>query len=237
MPTGRDHARATAAAATLIAYSLATNSRHARQDRYVVRNLASATLLIGAARRRGFTWHALGLGAQHLLRALALGLSASAVVLVGVRVATAPIGRTATGRHLLGDRRAALGRRDLRGQVMVRIPVGTAAFEEIAFRGVLHAVIADSHGHRTALIGSSVAFGLWHIGPTLAALRANDATAGRFVACASAVVATGAAGAALAALRSAGGHVAAPWLVHWVANGAALAAAASWQRATGSCGA
>lgn len=237
MPTGRDHARATGAAAALIAYSLATNSRQARQDRYVARNLATATLLIGMARCGGFTWHALGLGAQHLRRALALGLSASAVVLAGVRIATAPVGRTATGRRLLGDRRAALGRRDLRGQLMVRIPVGTAAFEEIAFRGVLHAVIADSHGHRTGLIASSVAFGLWHVGPTLAALRANDATVGRVVACTSAVAATGAAGAALATLRITGGHVAAPWLVHWAANGAVLAAAASWQRATMSYGA
>jgi membrane protease YdiL (CAAX protease family) len=85
----------------------------------------------------------------------------------------------ATGEVLLGDRRAALAPRELAWQTLVRIPVGTAAFEELAFRGVLYGLLHRAGGKRVALAGSSVAFGLWHVGPALAALRLNDIRAGR----------------------------------------------------------
>jgi len=52
---------------------------------------------------------------------------------------------------LLNDQRVAgLDRRQLAYQVLLRIPVGTVAWEEIAFRGVLQAALrpgwVDIHG-------------------------------------------------------------------------------------------
>ncbi|MBW3604402.1 MAG: CPBP family intramembrane metalloprotease [Actinobacteria bacterium] len=219
-----------AIAVALLAYSLLTNLRESRQGWYTVRNLGVGVGLVVGARRRGVSWVELGLGPSSAARALRLGLRAAAATAAAVTIGAAVAARRPSGRRLLADRRATLDRRDLVWQTLVRVPVGTAAFEEVVFRGVLLGLAADRSGRRTGLLASSVAFGLWHIGPTLAALRANGVTTGRAWACTSAVAVTTTAGLALGRLRFAGGHVAAPWLVHWASNGTSLLAAAAWQR-------
>jgi membrane protease YdiL (CAAX protease family) len=98
---------------------------------------------------------------------------------------------------------------------------------------VLHGLVAKRHGHLVGLLVSSATFGLFHVAPTLAALRINGISTGRLRACAAAVTLTSVAGLAFGGLRLAGGHVAAPWVVHWAINAASLAAAARWHRAGG----
>lgn len=225
-----DHASSVTTAAVLVGYNLLTNRRKARQDRYVARNVATGAILVGFARHCGLTWRDIGFDRTRLRHALGLGLSTAGVVLAAVPVGTAIAAHSSLGGRLLNDRRAAIGPSARWGQFLVRIPIGTAAFEEVAFRGVLHGMIADRSGPWAGAVGSSLAFGLWHIGPTLAALRVNDVDTGRLPACTAAVAVTSLAGGVLAGLRFASGHVAGPWLAHWAVNAAALAAASRWQR-------
>ncbi len=66
-------------------------------------------------------------------------------------------------------------------QTLLRIPLGTALLEEVAFRGVLFGVWLETAGARRALIGSSVAFALWHIAPTVELLEGSELFGSWFV--------------------------------------------------------
>lgn len=59
-------------------------------------------------------------------------------------------------------------------QVAVRIPLGTALFEEGLFRGVLYGTFLRAGGHGAAMLWSSGLFGLWHVRPTYELLRENE---------------------------------------------------------------
>ncbi len=48
---------------------------------------------------------------------------------------------------------------------LVRIPLGTAVFEEILFRSVFFAFVVRLRDVRTGIIATSIVFGLWHIVP------------------------------------------------------------------------
>ena len=59
----------------------------------------------------------------------------------------------------------------------VRVPVGTALFEEMAFRGVLLAMLVRRFGTAWGVAGSSLAFGIWH-GFRLLRLAAGNVAVG-----------------------------------------------------------
>jgi hypothetical protein len=83
-------------------------------------------------------------------------------------------------RPLLDDQRiAGLDRRQLAYQVLLRIPVGTVAWEEIAFRGVLQAALRRVLDEPVATAVGAAVFGLWHIRPTAEALAVNRLAARR----------------------------------------------------------
>lgn len=138
------------------------------------------------------------------------------------------IARSPRWRGALVDERVS----ELRGgglafYTLVRIPLGTALLEELAFRGVLFGAWS-SHGKLSAAVFSSVAFGLWHMAPTLNAVRANrpEATTRTVLAAIGGAVAfTTVAGLALVWLRIETSGLAAPFLMHASVN--ALATAAS----------
>lgn len=112
--------------------------------------------------------------------------------------------------------------------MFVRIPFGTAVLEEVAFRGVLFAEMRDTGSLGAAVVVSSAAFGLWHIGPSLVAVRVNAPGAGvaaHVGGVAVAVAVTALAGLALAALRQVSGGLLAPVVAHAAANVFALLAA------------
>jgi membrane protease YdiL (CAAX protease family) len=105
--------------------------------------------------------------------------------------------------------------------VLVRIPVGTVAWEEIAFRGVLQAALRRVLAEPAATAVGSAVFGLWHIRPTAEALAVNRLAAGRgarVAAVAGVVAGTAGAGAVLALLRKRSGSLAEPVLLHLAAN-------------------
>ena len=233
-PPAHEVTPSVALAVALVAYNTLTNVTRADDRRwYVTRHSVVGVLLLTAARHRGLTWDELGLAPAGLRAAWRHGLPVAVAVAGGVMVAAALGRRRTVGRRLLTDRRADVGDRELAWQALVRIPVGTAAFEEVAFRGVLYALLARSAGTPAALAGSSVAFGLWHIGPTLAALRHNDAAGRPAGPVTGAVAATMVAGLALAGLRAAADHLVPCWLAHWASNAVGLTLAARWQRRAG----
>ncbi|HEX6257331.1 MAG TPA: CPBP family intramembrane glutamic endopeptidase [Euzebyales bacterium] len=223
-------APATCTAGALVLYSLVTNRSAAREATYIARNAAAAVALVTTARRRGLTSEELGLDAAQARSGARVGAASAVVVAAAVVAVAALVDRHPAGRVLLSDRRATLRGPEIVWQCMVRIPVGTAAFEELAFRGVLQGLVAARRRDRAAIAMSSAVFGLWHVGPTLAALRINGVQTGRLRSCAAAVVASAGAGVALGALRSKAGHLAAPWLAHCASNVTALVVAAVWQR-------
>ncbi len=132
--------------------------------------------------------------------------------------------------HRIADERVKQRRgSSLASYVLVRIPFGTAIAEEAVFRGALFAAWREQAPTVPAAVGAAVVFGLWHIAPTLDAVRMNDPGAGRrtlVVAVVAAVVATSLAGLALAWLRVATGGLVAPIVLHAGVNSAGALAAA-----------
>jgi membrane protease YdiL (CAAX protease family) len=131
--------------------------------------------------------------------------------------------------HLVADDRVAeLSASQVAFQALIRIPFGTALFEEFAFRGVLFGVLSR-RGVLFGAVASSVPFGLWHIRPTLEVIDANapDAhTALVGLVVLTAVIVTAAAGLGFCWLRTKGGGIWAPTVLHAGINSLSLVAAA-----------
>jgi uncharacterized protein len=184
---------------------------------YVPVNLALGAGLVALARWSGTSWAELGL-ARHSLRSglragAAVGGAATAVMTVG---ALLPV-----TRGFFDDARVDVhaGGGELAYQTLARIPLGTVLLEELAFRGVLLALLRQRMPTPAAVLVDSVLFGLWHIVPTLGAARTNDITgvvqAG---AVAGAVAVTTIGGVVFCRLRLGSGHLVAPMLLHLAFN-------------------
>ena len=201
-----------------------------RPGSYVVANVAAAGVLLAAARASGLSWAELGLARRRLASGARWGGGCAAIVAAGYAGALA----LPAVRPLLADGRAAgLGAGDLAGQVLLRIPLGTVLWEEVAFRGVLLAALSRLLPRAGAVGVSAAVFGLWHVRPTLGALAANDLADGPLVrtgAVALACLGTAAAGVLFAGLRERSGSLLAPALLHLATNSLGLLAAAAAHR-------
>lgn len=138
--------------------------------------------------------------------------------------------------HRIADRRVAGTHGSALGfYVLVRIPFGTAVTEELIFRGVLFAAWQTAGASElAAAVAASVAFGLWHIAPTIIGLRMNDPDASVAkvrAAVIGAVLLTTAGGLGLTWLRVWSGGLLAPIVLHAGINSVgALAAVAAGRR-------
>ena len=209
---------AAAACIALAGYNNLAGVRPWHRRWYPAVNALAATGMLAAAAASGLTAADLGLRRDQLLSGLSLGSAAAAPVVAAFGLAAlAP-----ATRPLLNDQRVAgLDRRQLAYHVLLRIPVGTVAWEEIAFRGVLRAALRRVLAEPAATAVASAVFGIWHIRPTAEALAANRLATdrGARIAAVSAVTAgTAAAGALLSLLRARSGSLAAPVLLHLAAN-------------------
>jgi len=132
-------------------------------------------------------------------------------------------------RPVLNDKRiTSLDGRAVAYQAVVRIPIGTVLWEEVAFRGVLQAALRRILPETAAIAATSAVFGVWHIRPTLQALRVNGLASNRGQAAArvaAGVAATAAGGALLSWLRARSGSLAAPVLLHLATNSGGQVAA------------
>ena len=122
----------------------------------------------------------------------------------------------------LDERVAGISAGQVAFAALVRVPVGTALLEEVAFRGVLLAMLIRRFGTGWGVAGSSVAFGIWHLLPSLS-LVGNEAigsAAGTHPVAESlvAMTAAGLAGAFLCLLRIRYDHLVVPVAMHATAN-------------------
>jgi membrane protease YdiL (CAAX protease family) len=197
---------------------------------YVVANVAATAVLLAAARAGGLSWGELGLDRRRLAAGARWGGACAAVVAAGYGTSLA----VPALRPLLGDARAAgLDGGELAGQALVRIPLGTVLWEEVAFRGVLLATLGRLLSRRGATAASAALFGLWHVRPTLAALSANDLAEGPLARAGAVLLAclgTAAAGVLFAQLRLRSGSLLAPALLHLATNSLGVLAAAAARR-------
>jgi len=185
---------------------------------YVVANLTAAGVLLVAARSAGLSWEELGLARRRLPAGARWGGACLGLVAACYLVALA----VPTLRPLLTDARAAgLDGGEVAYQVLVRVPLGTVLWEEVAFRGVLLAALTRALSPRAALAVSAAVFGLWHVRPTLSALAANDLADGPLLTGLAVLLGcllTSVAGVALTWLRLRSGSLLAPVLLHLATN-------------------
>jgi membrane protease YdiL (CAAX protease family) len=187
---------------------------------YVPANLAIAALVVAVGRAAGLSWPDLGLARAHLRRGLGLGAAVAALVALVFAVATlvAPL-----AAFFDDDGVAADSGFDQWFTPLIRIPVGTAIFEELLFRAVLVGLFIRLRDLRFAVVASSVIFGLWHIVPAWeGATGGVAAIVGTII---GTVAITTVAGLAFALLRSRSNSVVAPMLAHAAINSGAYVAA------------
>ena len=228
--TGRarpaDVAFAAAACIALACYNNLAARQPWHRRWYPAVNACAAAATLAAAAASGLTPADLGLRRDRLRSGLRLGAAAGAPVAAAFGLAAL----TPASRPVLNDQRVAgLDGRQLAYHVLLRIPLGTVAWEETAFRGVLQAALRRVLTEPAATAVAGATFGIWHIRPTAEALAANRLAAsrgGRIVAVAAVAAGTAAAGALLSLLRDRSGSLAAPVMVHLAANGTAPLASA-----------
>lgn len=182
-------------------------------------HLAAAGLAVGAARRRGYTLSSLGLDPADVPAGLRLGGLVAAAIGAGVAILAA----LPTSSAFDDERFVDLSTAEVIFEVCFRIPIVTALTEELLFRSVLLAVLLAALTRWSAILVSSLLFGLWHVLTTLGDLGANDVTdglSGWGVAASTlgVVAATAAAGVGFCLLRLRSGSVVAPWLAHTAIN-------------------
>jgi membrane protease YdiL (CAAX protease family) len=221
----RDAAFAATWSAALIAYNNLAGRQRWHQRWYPLANLGAAGTALAAAAASGLTAADLGLERGRLGAGLRCGAVPSGALAAGwILLAAVPATRPA----LADQRITGLTWPEVAYQVTVRIPAGTVLWEEVAFRGVLQAALRRVLPRPAALAVTSGVFGLWHVRPTVQALRINQMAASRRATAgsvAATVAGTAAAGLLLSWLRERSGSLAAPVLLHLSANcGAALAA-------------
>ena len=168
----------------------------------------------------GLSSQELGMDRHDARRGIAYGAAAAGVVVVGLLVLIAipasrahfvhsRVGRDTTTMHWLLP--------------LLVIPLGTAVYEEVIFRGVLLGATLRRWGPRAAVIVTSVAFGLWHL-PVAASDPATSAVSGPR-AFAATFIFTAVAGAVFAVLRLRSRSIVAPILAHIATNSGAYVAA------------
>jgi membrane protease YdiL (CAAX protease family) len=195
---------------------------HAVAGAHLAVGLGLAACLGVIARAQGLTAAELGLARSSRPRGLRWGGAAAALVAAAYALGllVAPL------RHVLPGGQGDLGPGAL-WAVLVVIPLGTVLPEELAFRGLLLALLGRRYGLLAASLLSSGLFGLWHVVPSLGGGTANTTmasvvgadAAGTVVRVVITVVFTSLAGVVLCYLRLRSDSLLAPVLAHWTVNG------------------
>jgi uncharacterized protein len=161
-------ARATfAAVVVVLVVANVVSNRLIPAPLYVPWNLAVAAVLLVVARRRVADAD-LGLGEWR--RGAAFGTVLAIATLVVMLVALAmPV-----FRQLYDDRRVDDDVVNVLYQAFVRVPLGTVVLEEVAFRSVVPALVAERRGVLRGSVVASVLFGLWHVLPAWNLNEANE---------------------------------------------------------------
>lgn len=207
------------------------NNRVAPQTHYLLWSFGGSVLLLAVGLLDGNSWTDMGLGWRYLLPGL-IWAAAAIGLITAVYVVGSLFRRTRAAFH--DERMGEMSGGRLMFQALVEVPFGTVLFEEIAFRGVLFAMLARRYGLIWAIVGSALLFGLWHILPSIGTHEQNPALGsvvgegrrGNILAVLLSVLTTALAGVLFAGLRVFSGSVLAPMGFHWATNG--LGYAFSW---------
>ncbi len=207
------------------------NNRVAPQTHYLLWSFGGSVLLLAVGLLDGNSWTDMGLGWRYLLPGL-IWAAAAIGLITAVYVVGSLFRRTRAAFH--DERMGEMSGGRLMFQALVEVPFGTVLFEEIAFRGVLFAMLARRYGLIWAIVGSALLFGLWHILPSIGTHEQNPALGsvvgegrrGNVLAVVLSVLTTALAGVLFAGLRVFSGSVLAPMGFHWATNG--LGYAFSW---------
>lgn len=221
----RRRALAVVAAVLLLAAATVLANRVLPGWAYPVCGAVAAAGLLALARFAGVGWAEIGFSRRHTRRMLWFGLGGFAVVAFGLGLAAA----IPALRVLFHDGRiGSPGFGQLMWLALVRIPLGTVLIEEIAFRGVLPALLGAGERWRWwPVLGASALFGLWHLLPSLALTQnaaVHQTVGGLPLATISvlAMVAAAGAGVFLCWWRYTGRGLLAPMLVHLATNSGGL---------------
>ncbi|MBI4305653.1 MAG: CPBP family intramembrane metalloprotease [Chloroflexi bacterium] len=205
----------------LAAYNGVANfaPQHWHDLAFVPLNLALAVLLIGWARWRGMGWDELGFGRAQVPRGLVVGSGIGLLLGLPVFLAALVPDSIQSGADFLGN--GYDGTTPLVYRAVVRIPLGTALFEEVAFRGVLFGVWRAATNLRSATIANAVFFGLWHVTPTWELMSGAEQLGSPLLlalAVLGGVVVSGVGGLFLVWLRRRTAGLVAPVMTHWFIN-------------------
>lgn len=204
-------------------------------DLYLLWAWLGVAALLVIARRDGETWTELGLGRVPRRAWLGAAGVILAVLAVYLIAAMLPLTREAFGDDRVSDLTTA----ELLLRALVRVPLGTVLLEEVAFRGVLLAMLWRRLGVIRGVVISSLVFGLWHVLPSLGLSSTNEAlgaavgsgASGQALGVVLAVVFTTGAGVVFCELRRRFGHLVVPMALHWATNG--LGYLFAWALVTG----
>jgi membrane protease YdiL (CAAX protease family) len=210
-------------AIAVLAFSNVMSNRILPSWAYVPWNLSMAFVLLGIAYRGGAGPVAVGLGIRHWHRPVGVGL-----LLFGGTALLFALGMIvpATQSAFIDTRIGDADVQQMLWVVLVQIPLGTVVLEEVAFRGVLPALMGGSPAIRwrwIPVLGASILFGLWHILPSMGIDNANAAVGGalghnQVLTTTLAVASMTVAGVAMCALAHLGKGIKTTMLLHWATN-------------------
>jgi membrane protease YdiL (CAAX protease family) len=191
---------------------------------YVLTSLVTTCVLLVLLRTAGVGWAQAGLDRDTVRRGLVWGL----ILILVVAACYLACALLPGARDLFLDRRVeTAGPGRIVFEVLVRVPLGTVLLEEVAFRGVLYALVRSEYGVVGATVVSSGLFGLWHILPAAHIGTVNPLMArifgagprGAALATTAAVVTLALAGWILCEVQRRSGGLLAPAALHWATNG------------------
>ncbi len=185
-----------------------------------LRALALPALAVAwAVRFHGFAPTDLGLASRGLIRGVALGLAAAAVVsLPAVLYFAFPLG--VNGGSIDYERAADDSAGEFVYWALVKYPLSAVFLEEVLFRGVLQSLAARALGLVRGVGLTALAFSLWHVVvnyETMSDSNAADSDVFFAFAQVGALVALFGGGVILSVLRLRTGSLAAPITLHWLA--------------------
>lgn len=199
---------------------------------YVGWSVACTACVLAIGAHAGLHWTDIGLG--HTTWLTGILWSAGLIALVAAVVSVA--GGWHRTRHVFADARITeAGGREIARRAFVEVPWGTVLVEEVAFRGVLLALLQIDWWALPAALVSSALFGLWHVLPALEMHESHASLptgrrGARFLTVAGTVLFTGLAGFGFCLLRLFTGSLLPPAALHWAANSSGIVA--GWWLAT-----
>ena len=135
-------------------------------------NLGILGVALLIARRAGTTWTSMGLRYDRAKRGVEVG---GLVVLIITVVVVIGIAIPGTREFFRDERFVDATISSVLFQAFVRVPLATALFEEVLFRGIVFGMLVRRRTPLVAALITSLLFGFWHILPTLDTLQTSPA--------------------------------------------------------------